>query len=723
MSILFDGGGGVPLGRPSALIAVFRYHDDLVTDERFELLPHVVCLAITFRAGADPGVARFRYAFMDPSLAPGYPSRIEHCYPYDATGSTVVKTDDRLIVRAYREDGYSELLFDGFVQVPQADLDADAESVSFIALGTPIREWDTPLSVAVFRNADAPENATENVETGLPIRFNPDGNPNASPLDHDAGDDPNTYPVFLGPVLPANEINGATIRKWTLAMAARYIVMTGASPGGPYVSFDDISYFDEALQAILPSTPGGTIDLGDSSTYDYEDVDVQDIDVTGQAWPEALQRLIEPHGFSMRFELSEDTAGDPQWTFRVYRTDLSEEHPLKPLALQPVGESLDPAFTNLGGLALARDAADVVNRYEVDTAPTRYESSFILAWKIKPLAADVNRLDDFKKGPDFTGDDRDAYRTLIFDECGEGHYDRVLDTIRHVHGYFDEVLNPENLDPIPFVRRRRPALPNLISTDAKAKPFRAELAISFNYAGEGRPHVWDGTGDWRPVTGWRLLEDRLGVYIDVDDPNSWSVTTKVTDELTQIANNGGKINLVEWVAAPNPGAGKAEPRFRLTCVIEGDQGTEAIAKRRAASTTSYTVARRIDGRDRYRQTVICTSSAYAVNLFEDEVVDDPTEEAAAYANAMRRAHEAGAFAGTATIPRLSTAYRLGDQITGVVGRGLSLRQNLGGPARETAVYPAVVAITWDFDGKQSTTLELSDRRAEPAPKRSGRVDE
>ena len=44
------------------------------------------------------------------------------------------------------------------------------------------------------------------------------------------------------------------------------------------------------------------------------------------------------------------------------------------------------------------------------------------------------------------------------------------------------------------------------------------------------------------------------------------------------------------------------------------------------------------------------------------------------------------------------------------GVTLSLRTNAGAPNEEGEVYPAVVGLTWDFDGKQQTILHLSDER-------------
>ena len=89
---------------------------------------------------------------------------------------------------------------------------------------------------------------------------------------------------------------------------------------------------------------------------------------------------------------------------------------------------------------------------------------------------------------------------------------------------------------------------------------------------------------------------------------------------------------------------------------------------------------------------------------------DDTPDALAEANARRNANEAGEVVGSVVIPRFTLAYRVGDRIRSIQGRDLSLRTNAGAPTEEGEVFPAVVGVTWDFDGNQRTILQLSDHR-------------
>jgi hypothetical protein len=741
---------GVPLARRSALIPVYRVDEN----GEYQLLVNVACLGINYKEGADPGQARFRYLFDEVTGHPGAPTRFEEVYPLDADGPLVVKNDDHLVVDRLRDDGSAEVLFDGYAQIPQVDLDAETESVSFVALGTPIREWDTPLGGAACRHADVPAESGVDEDTDLPARFNPDGRPNASPGDPGT-DDPDTpavdeslrplvgisdkdsgegthespkYPVFLGPIWPANEIHGERIRMWDLGMAVRYILARG-NPDQLYVRHGDMSNLDVNLQAITPKEEGGPIDLEDDTTFSLKPIMVPDYDVTGEPWPVALERLLEPHGFAFRFVLEEDLNRDPEWRISIYRKD--DNVSVKALYLQEAGADLDPGQTNVGGLKLARDVNQVVNHFVVDSAPVMIEASFVLAPGFAHALTDVDNKEIYVEGnPQFTGANVDKFRLFIFDECGEGHWDFATAATVTVAGDLKSLMRWEDEDH-PFVTRRRPGRNRLLSKDSEGKRFSAKLHVSSDYEGL-QPGVWDGTGTWQEVVSgeWELLDDRLGIRVTAPDPNDWSIGKHSTGAPTAY-KSGNKLSLVEWIAtratadalSTTAGNINSYPRFRVTCVIEADVGLRVEAKRRDVSPTGYSIVRRVDARDRFEKQII---SKFSVVLREesgagpdasDDIPVDDTPDAQSQADGLRRAHELGSFAGSVTIPRLTTAYRVGDKIDIIHGREVSLRSNAASETGETAIYPSVVAVSFELDGHQSVSLELSDARGEPAPER------
>ena len=133
-------------------IAVARYTPG--EENPYTLLSNIWCLRIDYREGPEPGVARFQYQ-MDDAYANtlGWPNQFELLWPINAQGSFIVQNDDRLVVLTQTPDGSPKVLFDGFAQIPQVDLTAQSESVTFVAVHVAARLWDAPLIGRVERDA------------------------------------------------------------------------------------------------------------------------------------------------------------------------------------------------------------------------------------------------------------------------------------------------------------------------------------------------------------------------------------------------------------------------------------------------------------------------------------------------------------------------------------------------------------------------------------------
>lgn len=706
----------VPLDRTAARVFVWRYDPDADEEERYTWLPNVRCEAIGQREGAEPGSAEFRYAF-DPQLGdPQAPSRVEHVYSLDATGPYVLHHDERIVVGRLRADGSLQLLFDGFAQIPQATLSSAMEAVTFQALATPCRCWDTPIGGAVFRNADKPEDIVDTT-TGRPTRFNDQLKANATDEDQDSGPDDRPYPVFLDPLVCASRKIGRT---WSIGMAVRYLIMVG-NPGEEYVENppffapgvflpdETIPVLENTLSAIVPVPDGGTIDWSDLNTFSLEPIPAPAYDATGKAWPEAVEELISPHGFGLAFRLSVD-GGEPKWTAEIYRKDRPQR--LKALLLAKAGGVLDPGRANVSQLKLQRDVSHLANEWIVDTEPKRYEASFVLAAGFVPDVADdvVPTPKKFNRGGGDAGEGANAYDTVkyrryVFDEAGDEHWGIEYDLmVANVATPLDDVFGDDI-----YALRRRPGLGTLFSTDSRGIARKAMLHVSTDYAGP-KPGVWDRTGHWQEVKrgDWELLKDRLGITLTMPKPQDWNIGD---EKGTNKPFPTGKVKLItEMTRVPPPG--KVIPTFRLTCVIEGDQDIAAVAKRRGASPTKFVVQRRDDSRDRFKLQMISRHS-YLSDGKKDVAARDDTEKAGSHAAARRRSRESARFAGSVVIPRFTDGYRIGDRIRRVRGREIDLRTNVG-VDEESPEYATVVGIDWTFAGRNATILQLSDRRAEVA---------
>lgn len=686
----------------ASFVGVYRYRSGGAS--MYEHLPHVRVLEIHLREGPDPGSARFRYV-QDPAAPAGGPTAFEDYMSVDASGPGVVANDERLVVLAFAPDGDPEVLFDGFAQVPEVDYGPNTESVTFLAFGVGVRAWDAPVGGTLMRDADDPSRVSD-VETDLIVRFNPDGRPNATPEGADAvGESGLAYPTFLDPLV----IREPDLRRhWTLAMAIRYLCGRH-NPTQEYVRNPNFDAMDGLLENRAPR-PSSSFSPDDPGSYDGRALLVADYPATGKPWPEAIHDLLEPNGFGMAFRLEAGADGEPVTALEIFRRDDGTAGSSGDLFLQQRGEPLDTNRTNLGAARLARDTAGIANAFVVESGPVRYEATFVLAPGFPVAAgdaADASALKAFdRNAPEFSKANRDRYRLYVFDETGEGHWSWDAGEVAIDATSLAALFAEGRDDAPPHAKRRRPPLGELFSRDANRRPLKAQLSISRDYRG-AQPGLWDGTGTWQPVLGgFELLKDRLGIWINAANPNGWNIGA------SRAAGTPYPAGVVRGVEDQAVSAGS---RFvlRLTCVIEGDRALAATAGRRPSSPIGYTIARRVDARGRYARHVKAAGGEF--NAGSASAVDrDDTDDALAEAQARRLASEAGRVAGTAVIPRLTTAYRLGDRVRSIQGRGLSLRTNAGAPSAEGEVFPAVVGLTWDLDGRRRTILHLSDHRGRHA---------
>jgi hypothetical protein len=283
---------------------------------------------------------------------------------------------------------------------------------------------------------------------------------------------------------------------------------------------------------------------------------------------------------------------------------------------------------------------------------------------------------------------------------------------------FDAIFPPDQYgNPTYAVRSRKPSN-TLISTDSAGRPLKALLGIQFGTPSSA-PGIPDqpSTGAWYNVpSGWKLLPDRLGIEIDVENVEEWAHGNP------QIF--GRTIHGISWVANPTAGgqisvgSDSVTPYFalRLTTVIDADAINEVTASLRQASPTKYARERRVDGRDHFQYCSVGTNSIYynadggdGTNPY---LKRDDTKSATTHAQQIRSAHEMPTLAGSMTIPFLTDYYALGDRINMIQGRNASLQTNAAGSSGEAPSYPWIVARSFVFEPRQETVLQLSDRRAE-----------
>jgi hypothetical protein len=250
------------------------------------------------------------------------------------------------------------------------------------------------------------------------------------------------------------------------------------------------------------------------------------------------------------------------------------------------------------------------------------------------------------------------------------------------------------------------------------------VARYLDYAGKGPiPGLYDpAKGDsvyWQKVAkgGWRLDRDRLGIVVTVNDPDAWEIGLPEDEAPAGNYLAGGVLNLVECLA--NGGGQTPALVFRLTCVIEGDDNfaAESDPKLDRAAPSRFTVRRRVDARDRHRVDIISGTSPLAADtgLLKITNARDDSPRMRALADARTRATLAPPMGGALSVPRFTAAYRPGDKVRQVRGRGAEFAVG-GGMGGNSKVYPTAVGVLWEFDPGQSTTILVDDSRAEALEK-------
>lgn len=722
------------LALDATAIGVFLFDSAADTGQGYTLLPNLHCDQIQYKEGVEPPAARFSYILDEVAASTnGWPSQFDQIWPLTVTPSPyVVANEDELVVLALLPDNTTRVLFHGFARVPQTDLSPASQNVSFVAVGVAILCWSTPIGGRIERDADDPQNGN-NVQTDLPVRFNPAGIgtraiggylPNCTPDGYDVDEGGgNPYPVFLDPNIDRSPDPRSF---WGLAKAIRYILANwNTQAQGSLVDNPDFGVLDTLLQNRRPLTGAEFFDPGNSATYQTDHNRIRDYDATNKPWPEVVAELLAFYGFGMRWTCSTDPAGEPYDALEIYRKDAAGPTDPKPIYLPETGTELGTALVNVARMHAAFDYQAVANSFYIETAAQRYEVSVILAPAFQPESGDgtaANRVQFRKSALDAsnaTATTRAKYRFYVADECGDGHWSLAENQWQTTPIDFSSIFqlpggNPDNLPT--YVRRYRPGRNTLFSKDLNNKPLQAQLALSRNYDGADAPCVWDTvSGTWQQIDGgWSLMEDRLGIEVTVDDPESWNIGKPPAGTVAQEPT--GVLHGITSLCNPSSTI-QSEKMFwlRLTTVIEADYGIEAIAPRRDASPVSSTILRRVDARDHFHYDVVDGSSAFNPSPGTDQVMQDDSDAALAHACQLRSAHEFPPLTAAVTMPILVDYIQIGDRISQINGRDISFLVNCGIEQGEAPSYPVVVGLTWDFQGnKQSTTLQLADRRLEPS---------
>ena len=724
---------------------------DADPDEGGIYLPlyNVWCDSIQEREGVDPPVARFHYLTDNTLFASlGWPAQYEQLFPIGAMGNYIVQNDDRLVVMAQTPQGNPFVLFDGFAQIPEAQVSGPAQPVSFTAIGVAIRAFDTPVVGRVQRDANAWNDTTGDYDfrVGLPVRFNPSdtsigsvggyiGNSvttENSTVD-DSDDDIGNYAVFLEPLLVEENLHGVETAFWFVSDAVGYLIadMILEYSLDDYIMFPTLATIGDLLSAQEPPPGGGILNPGDAV---QTDIKIRDYDATNKPYPDVIAELMGYCGFVLRWQTDTDQDGFPQTSLVFSRRDgLATATPKSVYHAAYGATQLDPSANNVTQIAMARDSQAITNQWQVETGLKQVEVTVYLAPLFVPQGTRDPPTGDYDSQAYTTkalqqattqsggtaGAWRD-YRWYGVDECGTGWFNQQTATwVTEEPCDFSSIF-PDSADGVyGWVERYRPGSNTLISKDTvSGKPLKKVLEVQFgvnsSQPGLPGPEGFDSQTNWLAIpNGWELLDDRLGIRVNCPNPNEWHTGNPAI----------GVIRGINWSVDPELGAPNGPTKqgenfaLRLTTVIDSDQRIPVTATKRIASPTQFTRQRSADAKDHFQYCSIDLNSRYYTaqggNGTDPFLQRDDTKDATTHAGQLRTAHEMPPLAGSLKIPFITDFYEIGDRINNIVGRNCDLTTNVGIDQGESPVYPWVVARTWNFSqSRQETVLQLTDRRAE-----------
>lgn len=387
----------------------------------------------------------------------------------------------------------------------------------------------------------------------------------------------------------------------------------------------------------------------------------------GHHLPDYLDTLLHPLGFDWHVDVFTAGLDDVTRRIRIFKLGTGPE---REVFWQDVGETRDPALTTLAQFEQTVNVADLANKIVAHGSFERREVTLPLyrGWPESEDVLRVDQLDSSKTaGESDYWEHPDAWRLFVANEAGDQRERRTT--------------GPSALQ-IPS------APPDLSSVFTRYVPHRRTLEPCLTRHDDDRGRVpvfleWsaDAGTTWKevpPEWGATLLTDMIGVRFEGHQPPA---------EL--------------WNA-------RASGRLRITGTVVGDARLESTWEDLAASPTGRAVTLFLDVSDRYHDREIVTSGTYRSTIadnayytgdFTDEIDDRP--RLATYVRQAGEQELPAAVTCWLTLSGLHVDYAIGDLITKVAGRNISLDRNSD---QATAPrYLQVRGLRWN-EIQQTTTL-------------------
>lgn len=386
---------------------------------------------------------------------------------------------------------------------------------------------------------------------------------------------------------------------------------------------------------------------------DYTPPDVKNVIVKRGAYlPQYLTQILVPHGYGWYIKLeSEDIDSTKKLTPRIaiYKRGGGTE---KTLLLQN-GGILDESQSQLLACDIEVDLTTVMNKTVVHGALIEREVTIPLyrAW-----------ADD---APSASHSDASVIRGRVFVANEAGDYNGLNGAMQV------PVIDAANFQPH---RRVAEDLIEYIDKDETDSKTQSRVPVLVEYSSGG---AWT---EVEPGT-WDLLPNQLGIYVTATAEEGEAIPEEFLDE-----NN----------------------TFRMTCTVKADKRIEAETDKTAESPVSQDAVLFIDASDRFFDRARMSTGTHAsVRSGTGDTKDDATV-IQDYADAVAEIERSAGVSATASLfqVRLS-GYAIGDVITKIQGREISLNANTSGDPK----YPQLVGLEFQLAPSQITKLRMERANA------------
>ena len=393
----------------------------------------------------------------------------------------------------------------------------------------------------------------------------------------------------------------------------------------------------------------------DMSAFDTFDPEPENVVLPwGKYLPEYLDGLLHPLGFNWCLSLTQSgTATEKRIT--IFRRGEGSE---LTLPMQAIGGTLDLGSTECDSFDLSTDVGGLANEIKLRGSRYQYEVTIELyrGWLETADTLTESQLD--KSNPDSQyAANPFAWRLWVANEAGDWNSTRT------------------GTQPIPAAPRDWSAYGVLV-------PRRRMIEDCLTYAEDGkrRPPLLEW---WNPdASEWQVV------------PPSWSYTIYQTQMAIEFVGDRPPSELI---------ASGTSAKLRVTCTMTGDVAIEETAVKRIDTPNGRKVVAGIDVSDRYHYRTIATTGDLASQLnsgSDPADTRDDTSDLLSLAEQIRADEESARMSGSFGLIGLNLSYWIGDLLTEISGRAISLNRN---SASGTPKYLQVMGVSW-YPQQQRTRL-------------------